>query len=153
VRFARGDGLRVFRVLWRSSGCPCPRPGTRHAVAVAVVGAGLGGLALPAHGLPLELDAMHVLQQAVQDPQATVGSPRASCHMATGSWLVTMVERSPTRSSITSSTSAAWSEANGLKRKSSISNTSTRAHDAIKRLSRPSARASAISSWSRGPRR
>ena len=35
-------------------------------------------------------------------PSAMVGSPSASCHMATGSWLVTMVERSWARSSITS---------------------------------------------------
>ena len=34
---------------------------------------------------------------------AMVGSPRASCQMAIGSWLVKMVERSPARSSMTSS--------------------------------------------------
>ncbi len=53
-------------------------------------------------------------------PSATVGSPRASCQWATGSWLVTMVERSWTRSSITSSRSAAWSGVSGRMRKSSI---------------------------------
>ena len=42
---------------------------------------------------------------------ATVGSPSPSCHRATGSWLVTMVLRSPARSSITSSRSAAWASA------------------------------------------
>ena len=42
---------------------------------------------------------------------ASVGSPSASCHMATGSWLVKMVERNPERSSMTSKVSAAWSGA------------------------------------------
>ena len=62
---------------------------------------------------------------------ATVGSPSASCQRATGSWLVKMVERSPRRSSITSSTSAAWSALNGLRRKSSLTRTSMRAQRAI----------------------
>ena len=38
---------------------------------------------------------------------AIVGSPRFSCQRAIGSWLVTMVERSPALSSTTSSRSAA----------------------------------------------
>jgi hypothetical protein len=38
-----------------------------------------------------------------------VGSAMAWCHMLAGSWLVMMVARSPARSSITSSRSAAWS--------------------------------------------
>ena len=71
-------------------------------------------------------------------PSATVGSPSASCHMATGSWLVTIVERSWARSSITSSTSAPWSGASGRRTKSSMTNTSTRAQAAITLGRRPS---------------
>ena len=36
---------------------------------------------------------------------ATLGSPMTSCHLAIGSWLVTMVDRAPARSSMTSSRS------------------------------------------------
>ena len=55
---------------------------------------------------------------------AMVGSPMASCQLATGSWLVSTVERSWARSSTTSSKSAAWSELSGRMRKSSITKTS-----------------------------
>jgi len=61
---------------------------------------------------------------------ATVGSPKLSCQRATGSWLVTMVERRPARSSITS----------------------IRAQATSRRASRPSARAVPISASRRGVR-
>ena len=44
---------------------------------------------------------------------ANVGSPMTSCHFSTGSWLVTMVERTPCRSSRTSSRSCRCSALNG----------------------------------------
>ena len=87
-------------------------------------------------------------------PSATVGSPSASCHMATGSWLVTMVDRSRARSSMTSSRSARLV---GVERSEQevVDGQDVDAgpggHGSRGR--RPSARAMAISSEPRGPRR
>ena len=44
---------------------------------------------------------------------ASVGSPTMSCHLSTGTWLVTTVERTPWRSSRTSSRSWRFSALNG----------------------------------------
>ena len=70
----------------------------------------------------------------------------------TGSWLVTMVARSPARSSMTSSRSAAWSGVSGRISRSSMTRTETRAQVASSRASRPSPRAMASSSSIRGAR-
>ena len=52
-----------------------------------------GRCLLSAHGLAVELDAVGLLQRRSRMASAMVGSPRASCQWATGSWLVMMVER------------------------------------------------------------
>ncbi len=55
-----------------------------------------------AHGFAVELDAVGTVEQAVNDGIGKGRLSQASCQRATGSWLVTMVERRWTRSSITS---------------------------------------------------
>ena len=78
------------------------------------------------HRLAIELDAVDVLEQAVQDGVGDGRSPRASCQ-----WRRELAGddggASPARSSMTSRRSAAWSGARGLSRKSSRTSTSMRA--------------------------
>ena len=56
---------------------------------------------------------------------ANVGSAIEGCHLSTGSWLATTVERSPERSSTTSNRSRQASTGAGLNRKSSSTRTPT----------------------------
>ena len=48
--------------------------------------------ALAAQGLAGELNALAVVDETVEDG---IGVPITSCHLSTGNWLVTMVERRP----------------------------------------------------------
>ena len=113
----------------------------------------LGGRGGTSKGLAVQLDAVHVLEQAVEHGVGDGGVAQGFVPVSTGSWEVTMVERSPPRSSMTSSRSAAWSGPSGRSKKSSTTRTPTRAQVAMSRARRPSARAMVISSNSRGARR
>ena len=59
---------------------------------------------------------------------ANVGSAIDGCHLSTGNWLATTVERRPVRSSMTSSRSRHASTGAGESKKSSRTKTLTRAN-------------------------